>query len=118
MDFHFTSKAVNYHLMRAVALLASSELDYTSQALIEADTALGIAQEAVKHGENAYNLECKSQFYRGLCLIEMKKWREANWALTRAACIESWAEQVGNLGRECRLRLLEETRSKKKTVNL
>jgi len=100
--------------MRAAALLAFSEPAYTTQALIEADTALGIAQQAVKHGENAYNLEFKSNFYRGLCLMEMKKWRKASWALTRAACIESWAERVEELGRECRQRLLEEKKNKKK----
>jgi tetratricopeptide (TPR) repeat protein len=84
-----TIRKVNHHILRSCALLAHDEVD---EALKEADFALYLAQ-----ARKIYHLQSKSQFYRGLCLMELKRWEEASTAFTRAANVRGWAGRIAEL---------------------
>lgn len=65
-------------------------------ALQQADIALHIALD---HG--LYNLEAKSQFYRAKCFMEMERWKEAKWALVRAASLRDFEGEIERMGEDC-----------------
>jgi hypothetical protein len=80
-----TAKNVNLDLLRCCALLQVKDPD----CLKLADNALMVAQ----HARIQY-LISKSQFYRGQCLFELKRYKEASDAFTRAASVRDWKGNV------------------------
>jgi hypothetical protein len=91
---------INAHLLRVCALLANDE---PGEALKEADFTLYLAEVREMH-----HLESKSQFYRGLCLMELERWDEASKAFTRGASVRWWGWRVEGLKREAEWRSVEE----------
>lgn len=82
-------RKMNHHLLRSCALLAQKDLD---KALSEADYALYLAE-----ARKVFHLQCKSQLYRGLCLMQLMRWEEASAAFTRAANVRGWGTRVAEL---------------------
>jgi hypothetical protein len=80
-----TAKTVNFDLLRCCTLLQVKHSD----CLKFADNALALAEHAGIH-----HLISKSQFYRGLSLIEWKRYKEASDAFTRAASVRDWEGKV------------------------
>lgn len=79
------AKMVNSDLLRCCTLLQVKD----SECLKFADNALAVAEHAGIH-----HLISKSQFYRGLSLIEWKRYKEASYAFTRAASVRDWEGKV------------------------
>jgi hypothetical protein len=61
-----------------------------------------------------YHLVSRSQLYRGLCLMELKRWKEASCAFTRAASVRDWQGKVWELKNMAESNLLQESRRKGK----
>jgi len=80
-----TAKTVNFDLLRCCTLLQVKHSD----CLKFADNALAVAERAGIH-----HLVSKSQFYRGLSLMERKRYKEASDAFTRAASVRDWEGKV------------------------
>ena len=93
-------RTINLHLLRSYALLANGS---SVRALRAADEALSIATTQL-----IYHMMCKSQFYRGLCLMELQRWKEASDAFTRAANVRAWADNLAGLKTTAERRLVEE----------
>jgi hypothetical protein len=87
------SQRINGYLLRSCALLAAGD---PRQGLQSADTALRLAGEITLNERYSY-MQSKSQLYRGLCLMELKRWGEASAAFTRAASIADWKGRVAEL---------------------
>jgi hypothetical protein len=79
------TKQVNRELLRCSALLPLAH----PECLERADNALAIAEEA-----RACHLISKSQFHRGLALMELKRYKEASDAFTKAASVRDWSGKV------------------------
>ncbi|KAE8453923.1 hypothetical protein EG329_007699 [Mollisiaceae sp. DMI_Dod_QoI] len=92
-EIPYPDKTINLHLLRSECYLSFGT---PNLALQQADIALHIATE-----RNLYKLEAKSQFYRGKCLMEAERWKEAKWALVRAASLRDHKGEVAKMGREC-----------------
>jgi hypothetical protein len=94
------SEEINLYLLHCIAFLA---MDEPTRALHSANAAGRAAKVAGTAGLGLamYHLECKIHFYRGICLMRLRKWKEASWELTRAANIRPWAKQITGLKREC-----------------
>lgn len=95
---------VNLHLMRSCALRAAG---YISRALNSAEQALSIATE-----HSLYHLICKCHLYRGLCMMQLSRWKEASNDFTRAANVRGWAGSVSELKLTAEKNLLEEMNQK------
>jgi hypothetical protein len=93
------NRTINYHLLRSCALLAQNQPE---EGLKEADFTLYIAEV-----RDIYHLQSKSQFYRGLCLMELERWGEASAAFTKAANVRWWASRVAELKIEAERRIIE-----------
>ncbi|KUJ15918.1 uncharacterized protein LY89DRAFT_719597 [Mollisia scopiformis] len=65
-------------------------------ALQQADLALYIASQ-----HNLYMLEAKAQFYRAKCFIDTARWKEARWALVRAASVRDFEREIEYMGKRC-----------------
>ncbi|KAE9378332.1 hypothetical protein N431DRAFT_554562 [Stipitochalara longipes BDJ] len=76
------TKQINLQLLRCCALLPLAH----PECLVRADNALAIAEDA-----ELYHLVSKSQFYRGLSLMELKRYKEASEAFTKAASVRDWS---------------------------
>jgi hypothetical protein len=74
-------------------------------ALQQGDAALHIAS---KH--SLYALEAMSQFYRAKCFMEMKRWKEAKWALVRAATLRDFEGEIRRMGKDCEAAIESEIR--------
>lgn len=88
-----SAQKINLHLIRSCALLVSSQ---PLRALKAADIAL-------KHADNheiAY-LISKSRIYRGLALLTLGRWREAECDFGRAGGVRGWGVRVGALREAC-----------------
>lgn len=79
------TKQINLSLMRCCAVLLNGHPD----CLLYADNALAMAEESGHH-----HLISKSQHYRGLSLMKLKRYKEASNAFTRAASIRDWAQRA------------------------
>lgn len=77
-----------------IALLECGQLE---DALLEADSALVRASASAS---NLPDMISKCNLYRGACLIELKRWKDARRALVRAATLREWNERVQALVRE------------------
>ncbi|APA11780.1 predicted protein [Sclerotinia sclerotiorum 1980 UF-70] len=95
---------VNLQLIKSCALLEISELD---QALGHVEEALFIAED-----KNLFYEISKCHLYRGLCFIEMKRWREAKIALVRGVNVRGWGGRVEELMREVQMRIDEDKRGR------
>ena len=93
------NRTINYHLLRSCALLAQNQPE---EGLKEADFTLYMAEV-----REIYHLQSKSQFYRGLCLMELERWGEASTAFTKAANVRWWASRVAELKIEAERRIIE-----------
>ena len=91
------SQIINLHLIRSCALL---QCDQAVRGLAEADFALEIAER-----NGVHYMVCKSQLYRGLCLMELGRWGEASWAFTRSANVRGFGVRLGELKREAERRM-------------
>ena len=80
---------INHHLLQSCALRAQDEPE---NALEEANFGFYLAEE-----RKLYHLQSKSQFYRGLCLMDLERYKEADEAFTRAASVRWWAWRVAEL---------------------
>jgi hypothetical protein len=99
------AQRINRELIRCCANLAMDNpvsLDF-------ADNALAMAEEA-----GIYYLVSKSQLYRGMCLMESKRWKEASFAFTGAASVRDWEGKAWELKNMAESNLLQESRRKRK----
>ena len=92
--------AINLHLLRSAAMLAANRI---ARALGSAERALSIAREY-----SIYHLICKSHLYRGLCMMELSRWKDASNDFTRAANVRGWASRVTELKFAADMKLQEE----------
>jgi hypothetical protein len=98
-------ECINRDLIRCCADLAM----HRPACLGLADNALAMSEEA-----GIYHLVSRSQLYRGLCLMELKRWKEASCAFTRAASVRDWQGKVWELKNMAESNLLQESRRKGK----
>jgi len=104
-----TTKQINLELVRCSALLP---LAYP-ECLVHADNALAIAENA-----GLYHLISKSQFYRGLAFMELKQYKEASDAFTKAASVRDWSGKVWSCKNAAERMVGIEKKFKHKTVVL
>lgn len=97
---------INSQLLKACALLATSE---PAQALEHVEKAFLLAEE-----KNLFYEISKCYLYRGLCFMEMKRWREARIALVRGVNVRGWDGRVEGLMREAQEYFEEEMREKRR----
>lgn len=90
---------INHHLLQSCALRAQ---DKPEEALEQADYCLYLAEV-----RKLYHLQSKSQFYRGLCLMDLERYEEANDAFTRAASVRWWAWRVAELKAEAERKIAQ-----------
>ncbi|KAF7898412.1 hypothetical protein EAF00_004858 [Botryotinia globosa] len=91
---------INTELIRCCALLATSEY---KRALGHVENASFLAEE-----QNFFYEISKCYLYRGLCLMGMKRWKEARVALVRGVNVRGWGGKVEGLMREAQMRIDEE----------
>ncbi|KAH6724883.1 hypothetical protein BKA61DRAFT_665565 [Leptodontidium sp. MPI-SDFR-AT-0119] len=96
---HPMTYTINNSLLQAVALLQHGALNPTfwSHALTDTDAALTLATQY-----ELWDMVSKCHLFRGLILIEMRSWKEARRALTRAATIRSWGSWIDDAMKELR----------------
>ena len=101
-------RRINGYLLRSCALLAAGD---ARQGLQSADTALRLADE-ISANDIFSHAQSKSHLYRGLCLMDLRRWEEASAAFTRAASITDWRGRVAELMIEARKNLAIERNEK------
>lgn len=94
------ASVINLHLLRSAAMLAANRI---ARALGSAERALSIARE-----HSIYHLISKSHLYRGLCMMELSRWKDASNDFTRAANVRGWARRVTELKYTADMKLQEE----------
>ncbi|KAK0108183.1 hypothetical protein ONS95_003005 [Cadophora gregata] len=88
-----TTYRINNSLLRVVALLAhgtgTPHAEFFEQALNLADVTLALATES-----ELWDMVSKCHLYRTYCFMEMRRWKEARQAVTRAATIRAWGYHI------------------------
>ncbi|KAH7350686.1 hypothetical protein BKA65DRAFT_243315 [Rhexocercosporidium sp. MPI-PUGE-AT-0058] len=88
---HPMTYTINNSLLQSLALLqhGSTHPSFWYTALNGADAALALAMQ-----HELWDMVSKCHLFRGYILIEMRSWKEARDALTRAATIRSWGSWI------------------------
>jgi hypothetical protein len=94
-------KEINLDLIRCYTLIQVDDPMY----LDFADNALARSEE-----DGIYHSVTKSHLYRGLCLMKLKRWKEASSAFTRAASVRDWEGKAWELKNIAESNLLQESR--------
>jgi hypothetical protein len=100
------AQKINLHLLRSCALLACQQ---PVRALQAADVALKHADD---HGI-AYMVS-KSHLYRGLALMGLGRWEEAEESFGKAGGVRGWGLKMGKLRERCVVQVLEYENAMKK----